>query len=300
MSKKLNVKELVSAVMCCGDCSGFNRDTLFPNAEKPCSKQGRLEAESICPQFKSNAFSLAESMSKGTAVQSLLDMTAALSDKDIKAVAGLMLKELKTRAFGVTLGTRVYVRFRGRPDANFASNFAAARILDVTQEHVRLISDDGSISLTFENTGFAGPEMYSEKAFATIKKDIIRKGKAYDPSIEREKAKRDASIREGDTSKMSDAEATRFKIPNDLDGFEIPKLEKVAKKTKRNSTKSQTMTLLDIADVIDKGTYLGTKSDAAGVVTLGSNSYRRIGIKGRKLRGESKGTSTVALDDLED
>ena len=299
MSKKLNVKELVSAVMSCGDCSGFNRDTLFPNADKPCSKQGRHEAAAICPQFKSNAFCLSESMSKGTAVQSLLDMTSALSDKDIKAVAGLMLKELKTREFGVTLGTRIYVRFRGRPDANFASNFAAARILDVTPEHVRLISDDGSISLTFENTGFSGPEMYTEKAFAVIKKDIIRKGKAYDPTIEREKSKREASIREGDTSKMSDAEATRYKIPNDLDGFEIPKLEQVGKKTKRNATKPQTMTLLDIADVIDKGTYLGTKSDAAGVVNLGTNSYRRIGVRVRKNRDSASYGKTVSLDDME-
>ena len=291
-SHKIEIKQLIASVVSCGDCSGFSREALLPNSTSSCAKQGALNSQTICPHFRANAFNLSDSMKEGTEVRDLLDLINKVPDESIKALAGLLLKESKTRALGSRLGMRVYVRYRGRDKADYASNFLAARVLDVSKERIRLISDDGATCLTFPNTGFEGP-IYSEKAFAPIRKNIRRQKMAYDPEIEAN-ADRERNRRKLE-GVFSDEDHTRFKTPNDLslDNLSIPDLATVSRKKKRAK---RTSTLLDLANIIEQGTVIGVSSDGAGVSRLRNNDY-----SGRLVSGKSRKTPRVqSLDDMEE
>jgi hypothetical protein len=290
-SNKIEIKQLVASVVSCGDCSGFSREALLPNSTASCTKQGAIASQTICPHFRANAFNLSDSMKEGTEVRDLLDLINKVPDESLKAVAGLLLKEAKSRSLGARLGMRVYVRYRGRDKADYASNFLAARVLDISKERIRLISDDGMTCLTFPNTGFDGP-IYSEKAFAPIRKAIRKQKTAYDPEIEA------AAERESNRRRLEgifgDEDHTRFKTPNDLslDNLEIAELSTVARKKKKSR---RTSTLLDLAHIIEQGNVIGVSSDAAGVSRLRDNNYG-----GRLIRDGRKTPRVQALDDMED
>ena len=294
-SNKIEIKQLVASVMSCGDCSGFSREALLPNTNSSCAKQGALTSQTICPNFRANAFNMSDSMKEGTEVRDLLDLINKVPDESIKALAGLLLKESKTRALGSRLGMRVYVRYRGRDKADYASNFLAARVLDVSKERIRLISDDGATCLTFPNTGFDGP-IYSEKSFGPIRKNIRRQKMAYDPEIEANED-RDRNRRKLD-GVFSDDDNTRFKTPNDLslDNLEIPDLASVSRKKKKSG--KRTSTLLDLANIIEQGTMIGVSSDGAGVSRLRNNDYNSRLVSSKS--GKSRRDRVQSLDDMEE
>lgn len=294
MKTKINIQEMVRRVISCGDCAGLNREAL--RGDKPCCTEGRLSAERVCPQFKANVFTLSDSMKKGTQLRDLLDLFSHLEDSDIKTVAGLFLKELETRSTGHRLGERVYVRYRGKDSANYASNFCAARILDVTKTRVRIISDDGTMTANLLNSGFNGPTIYSEKAFAAVRKAFVKKNLAIDPEIELDNRKRNSTILEGkliESGKLS-ANDLRGKLPNGLDGFVIPKMEQVVGKSKKNATKSTTASLIDIARIVDSGEVLVSKADEAGVTKLSG----KVRVTGRKTIIRKSG-GKLSLDEAE-
>lgn len=280
--RTLDIKALVKSELTCGDCRGLTRDALLPSAEKPCASQGQLADSKVCRHYRSDSQSLTDLMTNhGDDLVGLFNTFKNFSDKDLRVVAGMLLAESKTRRHGVRMGQAVFVRFQGRETRNYLNNFMAARILDVDDNSIRLISEDGETVLTYANTGFSGPSVYTKKQFAKIRKEMIDKGKLVDPEREIKTAKR----------MLPQEPNVNFSAKSDLDGFSIAMMEDVTKGRGAKRKGKKTSTLVDIVSMIENGHDMGAEQDESGVMTLGSNSYRT------KKKGTIK-KGAVELGDL--
>lgn len=262
------ILDLVKSELTCGDCRGLTRDALLPTAEKPCASQGIQEASKTCKHFRSDSPSLRELMTdNGDALVALFDFCGKLGDKDLRVMAGMMLSEARTRRHGVRMGQPVFIRYRGRETRNYLNNFMAARVLDVSDTEIRCISESGEMILTYPNTGFDGPSVYSKSAFKAIRRDMIDAGKLIDPEKAISTSKRF----------LPDEADVKFSAPSSLDGVSIPRMDKVvkgkgAKKKKKNKN---TDTLVDLVSMIESGIDMGADVDESGQMELGENSYKR-------------------------
>lgn len=273
--------------MNCGDCRGLTRDALLPSAEKPCATQGQLAESKICKHFRSDSQSLTDLMTEnGDKLMALFNTFKELSDKDLKVVAGMLLAESKTRRHGVYMGQAVFVRYQGREKRNYLNNFMAARVLDVDDNSIRLISETGNIVLTYANTGFAGPSVYSKKQFAKLRKEMISAGHLIDPEREIKTAKR----------MLPQEDNVNFSAPSSLDGFSIPMMDDVVKGRGGKRKGRKTQTLVDIVSMIENGHDMGAEQDESGVMSLGGNSYKSK----KKGKGPIGKGGVVELADLED
>lgn len=266
-TKTNELKALIKSELTCGDCSGLRYDDLIPTEVKrdpqTCGQQGRAASAHICKHYRASAFDLAETLQEeesGDAMISIMKMFGHLEEKDLRIMATMLLKEAKTRRFGMKIGAPVFIRFKGRGIRDYANNFFAARILDVTEEYVRVISEDGVTQLTYENTGFSGPSIYSRSAFQPLRKKMRSQGLINDP----EKTIKSAWCPEEDV---------QFKLGNSLDGVKIARLDNVTKSSKRRV--KRTNTLCDIVASIELGNNMGSRTDEAGVTRMASDVYVR-------------------------
>lgn len=282
-AKTNELHALVSAAMTCGDCSGFNRDILLPQkAEQVCSAQGRLEKAKVCNHFRADAFSLRDIMmddDAGDKLVALMDVISEFDDKHLRVMAGLLLRESQTRRFSVSMGDPVFVRYRGRETRNYVNNFYAARVLDVDGNRIRVISEDGTLCLSYENNGFSGPSVYSKSAFQPLMKKMKAKGHIVDPEKEIKSA-----------TSFAPNESVTFRAPKEADGFSVPKMDDVVKGGRKKRTVANN-SLVNIVAAIENGVDLGSRVDDAGVTRLSSDSYRRK----VKPKYDAK---EIALDDL--
>ncbi|QYW03982.1 hypothetical protein pEaSNUABM25_00338 [Erwinia phage pEa_SNUABM_25] len=268
--------------MTCGDCRGLTRDALLPTAEKPCATQGQLPDAKICKHYRPDSASLTTLMSEnGDSLIAMFNTVKDFSTKDLHVVAGLLLREAKTRSYGVRIGQAVFVRYQGRETRNYLNNFMAARVLDVDDETIRLISEKGDIVLTYANTGFSGPSVYSKQQFTKLRKEMKASGKLIDPERQIKTTKRMLPMEDN----------VSFSAPSSLDGFSIPMMDEVVKGRGAKRKGKKTNTLVDIVSMIDNGYDMGAEQDESGVMSLGSNSYKN---KGKRIQ---KGA--VELSDLE-
>lgn len=77
-------------------------------------------------------------------------------------------------------GMKVYVRVFNASNRNYLSNFVAARVLSADANTVKLVSDDGMITMSYENDGIEGPSMYSEENFEPLKQTMLEAGNYVD------------------------------------------------------------------------------------------------------------------------
>lgn len=280
--RTLDIKALVKSELTCGDCRGLTRDALLPSAEKPCATQGQLADSKVCRHYRSDSQSLTDVMTKhGDDLVGLFNTFKNFSDKDLRVVAGMMLAEAKTRRHGVRMGQAVFVRYQGRETRNYMNNFMAARVLDVDDNSIRLISENGETVLTYANTGFAGPSVYTKVQFAKLRKEMISQKKLIDPEREIKTTKR----------LLPEESNVNFSAPSSLDGFSLPMMDEVTKGRGAKRKGKRTNTLVDIVSMIENGHDMGAEQDESGVMSLGSNSYRNK--KNRTQKG------AVSLDDME-
>lgn len=282
--RTLDIKALVKSELTCGDCRGLTRDALLPSAEKPCASQGQLADSKVCRHYRSDSQSLTDLMTNhGDDLVGLFNTFRNFSDKDLRVVAGMLLAESKTRRHGVRLGQPVFVRFQGRETRNYLNNFMAARILDVDDNSIRLISEDGETVLTYANTGFSGPSVYTKKQFAKLRKEMIDQDKLIDPERQIKTVKR----------LLPEESNVNFSAPSELDGFSLPMMDEVVKGRGAKRKGKKTHTLVDIVSMIENGHDMGAEQDESGVMTLGSNTY-----KTKKNKGKIGKNGVVELGDL--
>ena len=259
-----DIKALVKSEIACGDCRGLTRDALIPAADKPCASQGIQEGSKICKHFRTDGSGLRGLMEKnGNILVGLFEMFAKLEDRDLRLIAGMLLGESRTRRHGLKMGQPVFVRYRGREKRNYLNNFMAARVLDVDDTNVRLISEDGQMVLTYPNTGFNGPSMYDKQTFKRLRKEMIQQGRLIDPEKEIKTSKR----------YLPEESDVKFSAPSDLDGMTIPRMGQVVK-GKKAKKKGKTNTLVDMVNMVENGFDMGAEVDESGQMELGDNSYR--------------------------
>jgi len=259
-----DIKALVKSEIECGDCRGLTRDSLIPAADKPCASQGIQESSKICKHFRTDGSGLRGLMEKnGDILVGLFETFAKLEDRDLRLIAGMLLGESRTRRHGLKMGQPVFVRYRGREKRNYLNNFMAARVLDVDDTNVRLISEDGQMVLTYPNTGFEGPSMYNKQTFKRVRKEMIQQGRLVDPEKEIKTSKR----------YLPEEADVKFSAPSDLDGMTIPRMGDVVK-GKKAKKKGKTNTLVDMVNMVENGFDMGAEVDESGQMELGDNSYR--------------------------
>lgn len=284
--RTLDIKTLVKSELTCGDCRGLTRDALLPAAEKPCATQGQLAESKICKHYRSDSQSLTDLMTEhGDSLVGLFNTVKNFSDKDMRVLAGMLLAESKTRRHGVRMGQAVFVRYQGRETRNYLNNFMAARVLDVDENSIRLISEKGDIVLTYANTGFNGPSVYTKKQFAKLRKEMIDAGKLVDPERQIKTVKR----------LLPQEDNVNFSAPSSLDGFSIPLMEDVTKGRGSKRKGRKTQTLVDIVSMIENGHDMGAEQDESGVMSLGGNSYKTKK-KGKTSLGKG---GVIELSDME-
>jgi len=267
MSKKTlrtaDLKELVKTTVTCGDCRGLNRDVLIPAATKPCESLGKMEDSTMCKHFRTNTYDLQNLMQEGgDGLVALFQLFGSMEEKDLRIISMMLLREANTRKHGVKMGQPVFVRYRGRESRNYMNNFMAARVLDIDDKEIRLISEEGNIVLTYPNTGLAGPSVYSKSEFKPLMKKMKAEDKLIDPEQEIKTVK-----------KYLPDEDVKFKVPTILDGFSVPNMDDVVKGKKGKKGK-KTNTLVDLMGMIDSGSLLGAfADDEDGALELGEDVY---------------------------
>ena len=199
------IQELKTKIRC-GTCSGLSRDKLVNNAT--CDQQGILATSRTCNSYKPDSFDLAEDVRESGGLLALAHLMSKLPPKKLDLLAALIQNDKKTRRQKMVFGQRVYVRYRGLANANYMSNFMQAFILDADKDFIRVMSRDGSCTLTYQNDGnnLTGPALYSKSEFDKIRSQMVDDEMYIDPEEERNTIKRLRAIEEYQMSMTSESE----------------------------------------------------------------------------------------------
>ena len=292
------IKAIIKERLTCGSCAGFKRENLFPDtrpSSKGCCSEGKTEASSRCPKFRADVMSLSEKARKTGTLNAILETTQNMELHDLKLLAAAFLQEYVTREAGFMAGMKVYVRVFNASNRNYLSNFVAARVLSADASTVKLVSDDGMITMMYENDGVNGPSMYSEENFEPLKQMMIEAGNYVDSSHV--------------AAKVKPVNGTTFdKPPKDLKEVRAfgKSVRGKGKKVKRE------FNLTDIVAQINAGYDLGSEIDEeTGHTQLSTNTFevaekvetrkRRIFRKkeaAKPSKASGKGTRVIELGDL--
>ena len=290
ITTNLPVKEIVTGHLTCGGCAGLNVENLVGGKDlKSCSELGKLETTKACPKFQQDPTQIRDLLSEDfeDGVREIADVMKQMNPRQLKAMAGMFLNEVRTRKSKFFAWQPVIVRFRGTASSNYMSNFMTARVVNADKDTIRLTSDDGKTVLRYENTGDAGPSIYSVANFAPLKEMMIEKGKRVDPS-DRATPKRMRPLDHKDV----DFELNTDGLNGNMSSIgKVVKSNKVARRAKNDSN---LFDLTKIAQQIDGGTanYMVQDEDS-GEYQIAANKYTK-GVKRRR-----KGSSEVELGDFE-
>ena len=262
------IQELKTKIRC-GQCSGLERDNLVNGSR--CSEQGMLPTSKPCGSFRPDSFSVADEVQQNGALLALAHLISKIPSAKLDLVAAMIQNDKKTRKQKMCFGQRVYVRYRGLANANYMSNFMQAFILDAGKDYIRIMSRDGSCTLTYENdgNGLSGPAIYSKAAFDKLRAVMVEKGNEVDPDEERNQVKRLRAI-----------EAYRMEMASDSADGQITTIDTVFEENDLPRGKSGVNDLVSIVREIEGGFDLKR--------TRTGDSYRRKPSKKRRnARDES-------------
>lgn len=245
----------------CGDCKGLNLSKLV-SQEGTCSEVlGKKDKSNVCPKFRKNIHKVTGTKRKEhSSMEELGNILRGISPERIGLVGIMLLNERTTREAGYSFMQRVFVRYRGRATRNYLSNFMAAHVMQADAKQVVLCSSDGKTILTYPNNGIdCDKDIYSVKAFKSMKAEMIEKGHDVDPEIK--------------------ATAPKRIIPNELEEVhaavasargEIANIEDVAKRNKKHKKKGskkaeqhreRTLNLSQLADAMLSGEIATSEAD---------------------------------------
>ena len=269
----------------CGDCADIRitTDVLKRNPHHDADRQicgdVKLPESRICPKFKPDIFVLDESQRQ--VIRQLSNMVKKLDEKALRCVAGALLKEERTRKTGLRFGQQIYVRWRSYANRNYLNNFMLAYVVDAVDGKLRLMSEDGATTLTYDfPTSFEGPTFYTAKAFRPLYRQMKDKQAYTDPKV------LEASIRKTDPE-----EDVRKLNPK---GKTVPTTDQAlrGKKRKRRLTTSDA-NLNDICNIvadIEAGRHIGHIMDDGEdeVHVLSSDNYKRRSNRDRRGSGSGE------------
>lgn len=277
----------VKSAMSCGECEGLSRRALMVADDNGksvnCSSMGKEADAKPCGKFRSDLLSL--SVDERVALRQLINLVKKFDVKSLRVVAASLLTESKTREKGVRIGQRMFVRIRSTANRNYVGNFMSCVVLDARDDVIRLMSDDGKTTLTYQmpDSGeFNGPCLYTLSEFRPLLKQMRAQGHLIDPKA--------IPV----ARKFEPEEDVKFKAPRKGElASAVAYIDEIISnksKAKRKKGKGASTSLVDFADLarqIDSGIAIGTHydDDDSDAPDLTGGGYRR---KVKKAKGKGK------------
>lgn len=173
----------------CGDCSGFRYDKLIGGKQKTgCETEFNKTEDCVaCNKFAPDVRQL-EGFVGTSSFDAFSNLIAAVDSKGLKVLSALLRVESTTRLNGFRFGQKVYVRYRGRANSDYMSNFMSAYVMAVNKHYIRLIGKDGRCVLTYTRDSM--PSLYTPEQFEPLRHMMEKKGRRIDPDVRTTTSKR--------------------------------------------------------------------------------------------------------------
>lgn len=249
----------------CGECSGFEYDKLIGGKQKvSCSvgegaKTANCEA---CAKFAPDVRKL-EGFVGSSGFEALTNLITGIDGKNLKVLSALIRAESTNRKHGFAFGQKVYVRYRGRANADYMSNFMSAYVLFVNKNYLRLVGKDGRCVLTYTRDSM--PSMYTPEDFAPLRAQMEAKGRRVDPDVHSTTVKRLRHMEEMELDMVDDSRAGN-----------ITTIDTVFRENAGKRTKSEVYDLVRVVDDLMQG-------------------YDVRGGKGLKRKGKDKLSDNISV-----
>lgn len=225
----------------CGECSGLHYDKLIGKKQKTgCATQyGKTENCEACSHFAPNVRPL-EGFIGSNGFEGLTNLVAAIDGKQLKILAALIRAESTTRKYGFAFGQKVYVRYRGRANADYMSNFMSAYVVFVNKHYMRLVGRDARCVLTY--TRDAMPTLYTPEQFAPMSKQMEAKGRRVDPDVHTTTVKR-----------LRHIEEIELDMTDDSRNGNVTTIDTVFRENNGKKTKSEVYDLVKVVEDLMQG-----------------------------------------------
>ncbi len=190
----------------CGQCSGFRYDKLIGGKQQHGCEVALNKTEDCeaCSRFAPDVRQM-EDFVGSTGFEGLTNLVASIDGKSLKVLSALIRAEGTTRKHGFAFGQKVYVRYRGRANADYLSNFMSAYVLFVNKNYIRLMGKDARCVLTY--TRDAMPTLYTPEAFESLRRQMEAKGRRVDPDVHTTTVKRLRHIEEIELDMTDDSKS---------------------------------------------------------------------------------------------
>ncbi len=276
---------LAKPKLCCGQCSGLSKERLV-NEKVPCLDLGVIATSAVCNKFKPDIDELISDVDSLEPLLALSKLLAKVKTKNLDTLSALIQAEKTTRKQNMRFGQRVYIRYRGQANANYASNFMIGFIMDAGKNYVRVRSRDGAITMTFAHkTDLEGPAVYSKEAFEPIREKMYRNEKLIDPDVRVFAAKR-----------IQCMEDYKLGISQQSQRGEIPTIDTVFKESGYKKDKKKVNDLTDIVRDIERGFSAKEKAKNYRVDTVKDKKGKKTK---SKMKVEVTTTKTGTIEKIE-
>lgn len=248
--KRIAVTMLQGQKVSCGECSGFAYDKLIGGKQKNgCAVEYNKTADcEACSKFAPDARQM-DGFVGTTGFEALTNLVASIDGSSLKVLSALLRTEPLTRKNGFAFGQKVYVRYRGRANADYMSNYMSAYVVFVNKNYMRLMGKDARCVLTY--TRDCMPTMYTPEDFAPLRATMESKGRRVDPDVQTTTAKRLRHMEEMELDMVQDSKAGN-----------ITNIDTVFRENAGKRAKSEVYDLVNIVGDLMKGYAVKGKGKA--------------------------------------
>lgn len=253
----------------CGECSGFAYDKLLGGKQRTgCSTDPanpKTEDCEACSKFAPDVRQI-ETFVGSNGFEGLTNLIAAIDGRSLKVLSALIRAEATTRKHGFAFGQKVYVRYRGRANADYLSNFMSAYIVFVNKNYMRLVGKDARCVLTY--TRDAMPSLLTPEAFAPLRKQMEAKGRRVDPDVHTTTVKR-----------LRHIEEIELDMTDDSRSGNVTTIDTVFRENGGKRTKSEVYDLTKIVADMMEGYHVKGGKQRTHKVTKEKKKTKRVSIK---------------------
>lgn len=177
MSTKM-VKEIHKALsLICGDCTGYANDAITPNGTLEtcslCNKGERPPTAKTCKRF------VPKVTGSRAKAPDLADMVKGSTPEEVRELAIMMMSASITKQHGYDFMQEVYVRYRGRSNSNYVSNFMRAHVLYADESIMKVGAADGTCVMTYKASAF--PTLLTPQEWEPLLRNMLDNNKLVDP-----------------------------------------------------------------------------------------------------------------------
>ena len=164
----------------CGDCEGYCNSNLIEKQHGVCKNNGKTKLSKTCRHFQPNTIPLKD-ITGTTPFELITESVAQMSDAQIRSLATLLYLEGHNRRRSYSFGQKVFVRYRGRANSNYVSNFMSAYVMSTVNGYLKVMSEDGRCTASFllsnEN------QIFTAEEYEVMRQRMVRLGRLVDPDV---------------------------------------------------------------------------------------------------------------------